>query len=66
MSVVTEKQLAEVQAQYDEIRASWVNPQQHSSIQQQLQREQQTKQTFEVEFPCIKYYYIMFKLYFGS
>ncbi|XP_052795618.1 myosin-7-like isoform X2 [Mya arenaria] len=50
MSVVTEKRLAEVQAKYEEMRASWIDPHQHDSIRKQLDLEQQTKQSYEEKY----------------
>lgn len=48
MNIVTEKRLAEVQAQYEHVRASWIDPTQHEAIKKQLSMEQHTKQTYEV------------------
>lgn len=48
MNVVTEKRLAEVQAQYEHMRSSWIDPGQHEAIKKQLSMEQHTKQTYEV------------------
>ncbi|XP_052283652.1 nuclear mitotic apparatus protein 1-like isoform X2 [Dreissena polymorpha] len=50
MNIVTEKRLAEVQAQYEEMRSSWVDPHMHDIVRKQLAQEQQTKQTFEEKY----------------
>lgn len=48
MNIVTEKRLAEVQAQYEHMRSSWIDPGQHEAIKKQLNMEKHTKQTYEV------------------
>ena len=60
MSVVTDKRLAEVQAQYEHLRTSWIDPGQHEAIRKELNMEQHAKQSYEV---CCVFFVVSSKVY---
>ena len=48
MNVVVEKRLAELQEEYEKMRTTWVDPDQHHKIKKELESISQANQTIEV------------------
>ena len=48
MNVVTEKRLAELQADFDHMRSTWVDPVKHHTLNEQLKQAELARTGFEV------------------
>ena len=48
MSIVTDKKLSELQAQYDHVKENWIDPVRYQTVLKDLELEKEAKSTYEV------------------